>query len=391
MRKLFLFYLGGMLILTSCKRTEPVKNSPALPFHVEVEQNLRSTKSIPLSSLGNKIEYITLETKPECLIRHISGIAFTGSYIFVSDNDRFFEFDRKGTLVRQIGSKGRGPEEYLSILDFWVNEEMNSIFVLSDSKMIVYDFDGKFKNYANLDFFSMRFVKDRSNFIFYIGNIPVTTNDPVYSWIVTDMKAKILFRLENYHKRIHRSVAIGVTPLYSYNGIAHFMEFGSDTVFYLKDTIPEPYALIKLGDLKIDPDAEPTEDRRAYALRQSKKLWTYDINEDSSYIFMSLLWGFTDSLEYCVFNKENMETTILKGKGLINDLDGGMPFWPRYIYNDSILVDNVDAITLKEYVVSEAFKDAQARDLKKKSELKKLADSLDETDNPILIIVTPQE
>ncbi len=51
----------------------------------------------------------------------------------------------------------------------------------------------------------------------------------------------------------------------------------------------------------------------------------------------------------------------------------------------------VDAITLKKYVASEDFKNAQVSDPKKKNELKKLADSLNETDNPVLIIVTPKE
>jgi hypothetical protein len=51
----------------------------------------------------------------------------------------------------------------------------------------------------------------------------------------------------------------------------------------------------------------------------------------------------------------------------------------------------MDAMTLKKYVISEDFENALVKDPKKKSELKKLADSLNETDNPVLIIVTPKE
>ena len=43
-----------------------------------------------------------------------------------------------------------------------------------------------------------------------------------------------------------------------------------------------------------------------------------------------------------------------------------------------------------EYVASEDFKNAEASDPKKKEYLKKLADSLEETDNPVLIVVTPK-
>jgi hypothetical protein len=47
-------------------------------------------------------------------------------------------------------------------------------------------------------------------------------------------------------------------------------------------------------------------------------------------------------------------------------------------------------LTLKKYVASEDFKNAQVKDLKRKDKLKELADRLKETDNPILIVVTPK-
>jgi ParB family chromosome partitioning protein len=50
----------------------------------------------------------------------------------------------------------------------------------------------------------------------------------------------------------------------------------------------------------------------------------------------------------------------------------------------------VEAITLKKYVAGEDFKNAQVSNPKKKNELKNMADSLSETDNPVLIIVTPK-
>ena len=50
-----------------------------------------------------------------------------------------------------------------------------------------------------------------------------------------------------------------------------------------------------------------------------------------------------------------------------------------------------DALTLKHYVNSEDFRNAKVSYPEKKEELKKLADSLDETDNPVLIVVTPKE
>lgn len=51
----------------------------------------------------------------------------------------------------------------------------------------------------------------------------------------------------------------------------------------------------------------------------------------------------------------------------------------------------IDAITLKDHVQSETFADTKAKYPEKKEALIKLADSLKETDNPVLIVVTPKE
>jgi len=46
---------------------------------------------------------------------------------------------------------------------------------------------------------------------------------------------------------------------------------------------------------------------------------------------------------------------------------------------------------LKKHVSSEEFKNLVVNNPEKKEALRKLADSLSETDNPVLIIVTPKE
>jgi hypothetical protein len=54
------------------------------------------------------------------------------------------------------------------------------------------------------------------------------------------------------------------------------------------------------------------------------------------------------------------------------------------------LLSFVEAITLKNHFASEDFRNAKVKDPKNKDELKKFADSLKETDNPVLIAVTPK-
>jgi len=81
---------------------------------------------------------------------------------------------------------------------------------------------------------------------------------------------------------------------------------------------------------------------------------------------------------------------------LKDDLSGGPDFSQdiRYLNthcSGGKMFSWVDAITLKNYVAGEDFKNARVSNPKKKNELKNLADSLKETDNPVLIVVTPKD
>ena len=73
--------------------------------------------------------------------------------------------------------------------------------------------------------------------------------------------------------------------------------------------------------------------------------------------------------------------------GFINDIDGGMNFFPQKVINDSILVSWVDAYQLKAHVASSTFKNSTPKYPEKKKALEKLANSLNENDNPVLMLV----
>ncbi len=75
-------------------------------------------------------------------------------------------------------------------------------------------------------------------------------------------------------------------------------------------------------------------------------------------------------------------------KGLINDLDGGPNILPQTVKDNNTLVAWIEAIQLKNYIASETFKNSKPKYPGKKKELEKLANSLKETDNPVLVLVS---
>ena len=147
MKLKFFPLLIGTQFFTSCSNPNPktnVKNetiSVILPYHVDLEKNLNNVSSIPLSSIGKELEYIPLETSTNSLIKRIDQIVFTDSYIFISDFNKLLQFDRSGKFIRQVGSNGRGPAEYIYVMGFCVDENHRKIDIIDYANHLVKEFD----------------------------------------------------------------------------------------------------------------------------------------------------------------------------------------------------------------------------------------------------------
>ena len=374
-----------LLICSSCNNNKTkISESATFPYLVDVEKSISDIKEIPLSSIGKRLEYIPLETNPECMLQAAYIIAMSESYIFVSDGRTIVEFDRNGRYLRKIGSQGRGPGQFTDDMDLCFNESQKKLFILDVKALLVYNFDGTFIESTKLPFLSIHFaLKDYNNLIYYTANSPVSDTATLFSWYVSDLHGGNIKRYKNYHKRLNNGSNIADSPLLRFNNESRFMEFGSDTLMYFKDNKPSPYAIINLGEMKMEPDPVFTRERYRDILNSlAQKLWTRFIVEDKSRLYMTFYWGFSDSTRTCIYNKITNETLSSKN-GLVNDIDMGLPFWPKYIYNDSILVDKTDALKLIKRI--KEIKSSNNGSLK--GELKTLEKNLTENSNPVLMVL----
>jgi hypothetical protein len=76
----------------------------------------------------------------------------------------------------------------------------------------------------------------------------------------------------------------------------------------------------------------------------------------------------------------------------VNDLDGGLSFWPRY-YNEpeGEVVDVLEAYEMKELLTEEYFAAHPAKNPAAHERLRTLLKDLDETDNPVIVIAKLKE
>lgn len=102
----------------------------------------RFTDDLDLSCiLTDSIEIIKLETSDECLIGEIKKVSFTDQFIFVSDpyvSQKIFMFDKNGKFVKSIGSQGGGPGEYSTISNFTITGDSLLIQDYNLHKYLVY-------------------------------------------------------------------------------------------------------------------------------------------------------------------------------------------------------------------------------------------------------------
>jgi hypothetical protein len=76
--------------------------------------------------------------------------------------------------------------------------------------------------------------------------------------------------------------------------------------------------------------------------------------------------------------------------GATNNIDAGLDFIPDNYYainRNEYLVETIQPFQLKAHIASENFKNSTPKFPEKKKELEQLANSLNENDNPVLMLV----
>jgi hypothetical protein len=381
MGRLFCSIVVGLMVFTTCKsdKTGIVGNKDSKlvtrPFKVDIEEYKNNIRPITLSEIGKDLIYIPLETNSQSLLRNINRLAFSDKFIFVCDFDKLIQFDEKGNFIRQIGSNGRGPGEYIHVSFFDIDEKSERIYILAWGihTILEYDFNGKFIRSFEISFPTLQFIKTESNsFAFVIPNHS-SNPDAEYSEIITDSLGTVKTKIKN-HNRFQTNSFTTVIPLYYFNDTIRILESRVDTLSILGKENRIPYAIFNFGKEKMETEQYEI---NAFKEKNIDKLWIWNICENNDYLFLHFLMGLGDSSRFCIFNKHTSETVFLNEDGFIDNLDNGNHFWPKYVYNDSILVDYQGANQFLKAINNKQVTGS----------LEALGRKLTELSNPILIVL----
>jgi hypothetical protein len=364
-------------------------------------KDLPKITKVMLSDLGFvDIKYIPLESKDQSLITAIDLVFFNDysinklipgdGYFLLKNGNNVLKFSEDGKFISRIGNIGRGPEEVTNIEDLDIDKENQNIYLLSgwQKKFCVYSPNGQFIRSFKVPFYIREFRFSGNYLLCYCGN---NRGDNENSFILLDKMGHIIKKFPNRYSFKGKSVS-GYTHenlFYSYNKKINIKELYSDTIYSFENSAFYKHGAIEVGKKKVTQKV-----RAESTMEQICANYIQPINlfEFGSFIFYAFtdkfvendvrIYGFIGSKE------KNYQALFNLGEGISNDLDGGPSIIPLTIKNDNTIITMLDVLTLKKYILTEEFKKSKPKYPEKKQELVKLANSLNETDNPVLVLIS---
>lgn len=384
------------LFIIGCQNTNRNNGTQIVVFDLK---ELPKVTNVKLSDLGFRdIEYIPLETNDNSQIpRKINlglwdKILVGNNYFIIKQFNTILKFRNDGSFISKIGTAGRGPEEFQTCNDVEVDDQ-GQIYIVDGwkKKFFIYSGKGDFIKTVNFPLDrAVTYVYVDGKFLCYnqnnLGNVENSYN-------LVDPNGEIIKKFPNrYPFKKHPVDAYGYSYeniFYRFNNRIFKKEVYSDTIFSYENMSFKPHLVIEVGDKLITPKAR-SEFEGLYLAKNY--ISPRNLFEFGDYLYYEFTYKFdfskTEVYSFIGSKKKDFKVLINPEKGLINDLDGGVNILPLTIMDDNTIIGWVEAIELKNHIASEIFKNSTPKYLEKKKELEKFANSLKETDNPVLIMVS---
>lgn len=378
----FMLLLIYFCFFSSCKNKK-VKETEVYTTEINIRKSLQQKKmNIPLSNLTEEIKYIPLETNDSCLLHGIYRLMLADEHIFASDGLVLYQFDLSGRFVRQIGRQGRGPGEHSGRIKVDVQNE--NVFILSSGIMNIYDLEtASFKRSFKIDFEVSDFaVTADNNILFFTVDLPAGplsfTESEVY---ITDNEGNITNSIINHSRLNNNTQSIGYVNLYRRNEQIKYMYNFRDTLYSItENSIRRPSVIFKLEN-SINRDniiMNPFDNSRSVL---HDFIWVQRITENDNYVFITMQKGFSAEqsdvrhLLYDITNSSLSSTT-----GFVNDIDAGMPFWPQFSIENT-LIDHYQPHQIIDYYES------TIGTVNHSESFVNFVKKLKENDNPVLVFI----
>lgn len=352
--------------------------------HVSIPKLVSEERDIHLSDIAESITYIPLETVDNYLIGE-KGVHIkpAGDYIFINEHGKpVGVFDRSGKFIRTIGKIGQGPGEYIFDYMFWPDNSAKSIYVWDAAKGQILEFS--FENEHLLD------IKPEYRFGYFVplGHHHFLSwsfrqhdyNNQFYRIFFHDETGKTYFRVYEPKKEISLQSGI-MSPILTPTMDGFLYNNWEDDVIYRvqADSIFTPALTWDLAGLQMP--FKPSGDFERY--RREKAKYVTDINAVETPSRWLLQYYHKNHLQLGIYEKTDGSCYTVsdpdrKAEAVVNDVDGGPSFWPKWDTDQGKSFIRL----INAYEMLECLEHPNIS-----PELKTLIEDLEETSNPVLMMV----
>ncbi len=390
MRKTILIALA--VLIYSCGGNTGIKQIDSTVKTKEIRLVSRPDSIITkISEIASDIEYIPLQTSANTQIKAIDKIITRGNKIYINLINDIFCFDDQGHFLYKLYGNGKDKgKNVVAIYDFDIETGDTSLIVLYGNKLL------QFKNTGS-DFCNMitlklgRISPSKLDFVpgtnkVLLSSIRVKGNKPSFN-ILINLTGDTLFFKPYYFKRFD--------PIenrfwdefihYQFENNLYFKERFNDTIFSINIESNNFTPALILNSRLSSTNSQNINDPEYFRILP----FVVNIFEVPRYLYYVYFFGQYYKVFYDKFEDRKYEIDPWNGV-LKDDIGGGPDFDPKFC-SEGKMYSWINARELKKYIGSEDFAKAKVQNPKKQEELKKLADSLKETDNPVLIVVTPRK
>ena len=356
-----------------------------------IKMNDAVTQTLYMSDYFESIEYISLETREECLIGFNPIVYVMDDFIVVFSlrEEKCFVFDRlSGMFIKKIGNKGIGPNDYLEIpYGLIVNEQEKTICFDKGDCIIEYAItDGKVIHHSTqIQILANKLVYITKD-IWAAGLLNTTGNNP--NQIVFFDRNEIIDSIPNnnfFTPKNSRLVSVLLDEVffYRYNHNIYYKHIFNDTIFKIVDRKLQPEwvfemnkSLQKLIVLRNDPDELHKEGVNYHII--------VPIFETDRYLLFNS--SYQRQKHAFIFDKHRKQLTEVEKGNFMNDIDGGLNFWMNSTNQNQDLICVYQADFFKEEIDKIDLSEQKAKNPLASQKLRTLLAQLDEEDNPIIVI-----
>ncbi len=407
----FLFLLSLVISCTSKNNGEGkqnVKTEEALTNEIlEIDPRKFEDNELTLSDFSSEIKYIPLSDKFR--MGNTKALKLTQKAIYlVSDpssggegngQEELFRFDKNGKDPVQIGKIGKGPNEYLTSQFYTVDEPGNRIYISGRlNTVLVFDTLGNYVRQFKFQNKEQRFARFEllgKNRLF----VPDSKQgaNSLHLWSVVDTVGNIVSSKNNTTRPFGTRLGPRSGTFRFSDKIFYWVDY-CDTIFEISpDLTYRASCIITPGEHKlihqnllisIDLPEKLLEFYSPHYFMETNKyvISRYNYNRKFAYVFIDKHTR-RSKVCYFVWQKDNKN-------GIPNNLDGGMSFSPEEYFTDGkseYLAGIIQPFQIKAHIATDEFKNFTALYPEKKKELEQLANSLNENDNPVLMLVKLKE